>query len=139
MKTLLTPSLATKLSFALTLLSAVFLVFSAPSHAWNGENQAVKTVVKQAAVGAGIGAATGYISKESSIGRGAGIGAITGAGTGLLDSSNTLRRRPLIKDTAKGAVIGTGTSAVLRNNKLKGAAVGAGSGAAWHFVKKVFN
>jgi YMGG-like Gly-zipper/Glycine-zipper domain len=135
MKNLLKPSHIATLTLGITLA----LTYTLPSQAWNGENHAVKTVVKQAAVGAGIGAATGYISKESSIGRGAGIGAITGAGTGLIDSSSTLRNRPLIKDTAKGAVIGTGASAVLRNNKLKGAAIGAGSGAGWHFVKKVFN
>jgi hypothetical protein len=63
MQTLLTPSLATKLSVALTLLSAFLLILSTPSHAWRGENHTVKTVVKQAAIGAGSGAGWHFVKK----------------------------------------------------------------------------
>lgn len=101
-------------------------------------NATVRNVVKQSAIGAGIGAATGYVSGESGLLRGAGIGAITGAGTGIVGSSSTLRNRPLIRSTAQGAIIGTGAAAVTRKSKVKGAVIGAGSGAGWHFLKDWF-
>lgn len=93
-------------------------------------------IVKQAAIGAGIGAATGVLTKESSVWKGAGVGALSGAGTGLVDSSKTLRDKPLVRSTAKGAIIGTGAATVTNKGKVKGAAVGAGAGAGTHFLKR---
>ena len=96
-------------------------------------------VVKQAAIGGALGAAAGLFSRESSIWRGLGIGALTGAGTGLVSDSKTMNRHPLVKSTAQGAIVGTGTSAVFRRSKGKGALVGAGAGAGWHFLKDYFD
>jgi hypothetical protein len=98
-----------------------------------------KPVVKQAAIGAGIGAATGVLSDRTSVGRGAGIGALTGAGTGLIDQYGVLRNKPMARTAAKGAIIGTGASAAMRNSKLKGAAVGAGVGAGTHLLRDYWN
>lgn len=96
-------------------------------------------IVKQSVIGAGVGAGVGAVSGESSILRGAGIGALTGAGTGLVDSSRTLHDKPLVRSTAKGAIIGTGASAVTRRSAAKGAAVGAGAGVGAHFIRKWWN
>ncbi|HEY9784506.1 MAG TPA: YMGG-like glycine zipper-containing protein, partial [Candidatus Obscuribacterales bacterium] len=67
--------------------------------------------VKSATVGAGVGAAagavTGLLSGKGTL-RGAAIGAGTGAGVGLVRSSNTLARHPVIKDTATGTLVGAG-------------------------------
>lgn len=93
-------------------------------------------IVKQSVIGAGVGAGVGAISGESSILRGAGIGALSGAGTGLVDSSRTLRDKPLVRSTAKGAIIGTGASAVTRRSVAKGAAIGAGTGVGAHYLRK---
>jgi hypothetical protein len=98
-------------------------------------NVTVRNVVKQSAIGAGLGAATGYVSGESGLLRGAGLGAITGAGTGIVGSSSTLRNKPLVRSTAQGAIIGTGAAAITRKSKAKGALIGAGSGAGWHFLR----
>lgn len=98
-------------------------------------NDNTKTVLKQSAIGAGIGAITGGVSERGTVLKGAGVGALTGAGTGLIDTSRTMERHPLLKNTAKGAVIGTGVSATTDRSKVKGAAVGAGAGAGWHLLK----
>jgi len=95
-----------------------------------------RTVVKHAAVGAAAGAVLGGVSKEGSALRGASFGAAAGVGSGLLEKSQALNGRPMVKDTLKGAAIGAGTSAALGKNSLKGAAVGAGSGAVWGWLRK---
>lgn len=95
-----------------------------------------KTVVKHAAIGAGAGAILGGVSKEGSALRGAGFGAAAGVGSGLLEKSQTLNGRPMIRDTLKGAAIGAGASAAMGKNSVKGAAVGAGSGAVWGWLRK---
>lgn len=100
------------------------------------ENAMRNPVVKQAAIGAGIGAATGVLSDRTSVLKGAGIGALVGAGTGLIDTSRTLEDKPLVRSAAKGALVGTGVSAATDRDKLKGAAVGAAAGAGVHYVKK---
>ncbi len=96
-------------------------------------------IVKQAAIGAVAGTIGGALSGETSAVKGAGIGALTGAGTGLIDTSSTMNRKPLLKSTAKGAVIGTGVSAVAGRGKVKGAVVGAGVGAGAHVLNDYLN
>lgn len=90
--------------------------------------------VKSATIGAGIGtaagAATGLIAGKS-VAKGALIGAGTGAGVGLIRSSRTLSRHPIIKDTATGSAVGLGLGLAAsrgHHSGLKGAAVGAGVG-----------
>jgi hypothetical protein len=92
-------------------------------------------IVKQAAIGAALGAGAGALTDKSTVLRGAGIGVLTGAGSGLIDSSRSLEGKPLVKSGLKGAVIGTGASAVTRNNKLKGAAIGGAAGAGVHVIR----
>lgn len=121
---------------ALALATVSIISTATPGFAWERENWTLKNILKHTAVGAGAGAGAGILSDRSSVGRGAGIGAVTGAATGIVDSSRTIRRRPLIKDAGKGAIIGTGAAAIQRESKLKGAAIGAGAGAGWHFLKK---
>lgn len=93
-------------------------------------------IVKQAAVGAAIGGAAGLFSDKSSVARGIGIGALSGAGTGLIDQSDTLHDRPLIKSTLKGAVIGTGASTLTRNGAMKGALLGGAAGTGVHLLRE---
>jgi hypothetical protein len=95
-----------------------------------------KPVVKQGVVGAAAGAAVGALSDRSSVGKGAVTGAAVGVGTGLMTQSRFLRDKPLLRNAAQGAVIGTGASYVTGKSKVKGAAVGAGGGAGYHYVKK---
>lgn len=92
-------------------------------------------IVKQTAIGAGVGVAAGALSDESSALKGAGVGALAGAATGLIDYSGKLDRHPLVRNAAKGAIIGTGTSAVMNSGKVKGALVGAGAGAGYHLIR----
>lgn len=96
-------------------------------------------MVKQALVGAGVGAAASLFTDRTSLLRGAGVGALVGAGTGLVDNSDTLADKPLLRSSLKGAAIGTGVSALGRHNTLKGAAVGAGVGAGAHYLKNYLN
>ncbi len=95
-----------------------------------------KPVVKQGVVGAAAGAAVGALSDRSSVGKGAVTGAAVGVGTGLMTQSRFLRDKPLLRNAAQGAVIGTGASYVTGKSKVKGAAIGAGGGAGYHYVKK---
>jgi hypothetical protein len=95
-----------------------------------------KPIVKQAAVGAAVGAGVGVLSDKTSVGKGAVAGALTGAGTGALSQSKYMQDKPLLRRTAKGAVIGTGASYALGSDKLKGAVIGAGAGAGYHYLEK---
>jgi hypothetical protein len=63
-------------------------------------------------------------------------GALTGAGTGALSQSHYLKDKPLLRNTAKGAVIGTGASYAMGSDRLKGAVLGAGAGAGYHYIRK---
>lgn len=92
-------------------------------------------VVKQALVGAGVGAVASMFTDRASLLKGAGVGALVGAGTGLVDNSDTLADKPLLRSSLKGAAVGTGISALGRNNTLKGAAIGAGVGAGTHYLR----
>jgi len=122
---------------AATLLSSSAMIAVAPDA--SAQDVRRNPIVKQGAIGAVVGTAVGAISKESSIWKGLGIGALTGVGTGLLSESSTMQRHPLVRKTAKGAVIGTGGAAVLGSGLGAGAAIGAGAGAGLHFLKKVFD
>ncbi|MEB3288045.1 MAG: YMGG-like glycine zipper-containing protein [Vampirovibrionales bacterium] len=126
---------------SMSLLATVLMSLMAPNIAQAEVKDQARSawrnpIVKQAAIGAGVGAATGVLTRESSVWKGAGVGALAGAGTGAVDSSRTLRDKPLVRSTAKGAIIGTGAAAVTNRGKVKGAAVGAGAGAGTHFLKK---
>lgn len=96
-------------------------------------------IVKQSAIGAGVGAAAGAFSDKTSALKGAGIGAVVGAGTGLIDKSSMLQGKPMVKNALKGAAIGTGASAVMDKSKLKGAAAGAAAGAGFQLIKDYMN
>ncbi|MBX2860129.1 MAG: hypothetical protein KTR14_02770 [Vampirovibrio sp.] len=130
-------NLVCKKSMALSIAVMATAVILAPGSALAGEK--TRNVVKHSAIGAGVGAITGGLSERGSVLRGAGVGALTGAGTGVVDNSDTLRDRPLIRNTAKGAIIGTGVSATTKRSKLKGAAVGAGAGAGFQLLKDYLN
>lgn len=94
-------------------------------------------IVKQGAIGAGVGAITGVVREDGpSTVKSAGIGAVTGAAGGAIDHTGVLDNNPLARRAAKGAIYGTGGSAVLGKSKIKGAAVGAGTGAGYHYLKK---
>src|SRR4030095_958885 len=65
--------------------------------------------VRSAAIGAGVGTAAGAVTglvTGKGVVRGAAIGAGAGAGVGLIRSSNTLNRHPIIKDVATGTAVG---------------------------------
>jgi hypothetical protein len=96
-------------------------------------------IVRQSAIGAGVGAAAGALTGQSSALKGAGVGAAVGAGTGLVDSSKTLRDKPLVRSSLKGAAIGTGASTLTERSKTKGAAAGAAAGAGTHFLREFIN
>jgi hypothetical protein len=70
----------------------------------------VKAVTIGAGVGAGAGALTGLVSGAGVV-RGAAIGAGSGAGVGLVRSSRTMKRHPIIRDTATGTLAGLGIGA----------------------------
>ena len=95
-----------------------------------------KPIVKQAAVGAAIGVGAGVLSDRASVGKGALAGALSGAGTGAVSQSRYFNDKPLLRNAAKGAIIGTGTSYATGSSKLKGAAIGAGAGAGYHYIRK---
>ncbi len=96
-------------------------------------------MVKQAVVGAAVGAGAGLLSDRSSVLKGAAVGAATGVGTGLVDRSNYMADKPLLRTAVKGAAIGTGAGAVTGKGLVKGAVVGAGAGAGLHYLKDYMN
>lgn len=90
--------------------------------------------VKAATIGAGVGTAagavTGLVSGRGVL-RGAAIGAGTGAGVGLIHTSPTMKRHPIVRDVAEGSLVGLGVGAAAsRKGKrmLQGAGVGAAVG-----------
>ncbi|WP_373533218.1 YMGG-like glycine zipper-containing protein [Vampirovibrio sp.] len=98
-----------------------------------------KPAVKQGAIGAAAGAAVGVMSDRTSVGKGAATGAAVGVGTGLMTQSRFFKDKPLLRNTAQGAVIGTGASYATGRSKTNGAVLGAGSGAGYHYVRKFWN
>lgn len=94
----------------------------------------VKAATIGAGVGAGAGAVTGLVTRRGVV-RGAAIGAGTGAGVGLVRSSKTMKRHPIVKNTATGALVGLGLGAAgsrrgstVTKTTAAGAAVGLGYG-----------
>lgn len=85
-------------------------------------------------VGAGVGAGTGLLTGRP-VGRTALIGAGIGAGVQAARYSHTLRRHPILRTAAYGALAGTGVAAVtgdgrqLGQGALWGGGIGAGLGA----------
>jgi len=67
----------------------------------------VKAATIGAGVGAGAGALTGLVTGRGVL-RGGAIGAGTGAGVGLVRSSTTMKRHPIIRDVATGTLVGGG-------------------------------
>jgi len=95
-----------------------------------------KSILKSTAIGAGVGAATGLFSDRSNLGRGVATGAVTGLGTGLISRSHYLNDKPLLRNSLEGAAIGTGASVATHRSAGKGALVGAGAGAGYHFLRQ---
>lgn len=91
-------------------------------------------MIKGATIGAGVGAAAGAITgavTRRGILRGAAIGAGTGAGVGVVRTSRTMRRHPIVRDTATGALVGLGlgwAGSRRSSTKWKGAGIGAAIG-----------
>jgi hypothetical protein len=99
-------------------------------------------MVKGAAIGAGVGAVagglTGVIAGRGFV-RGAAIGAGTGAGVGVVRTSQTMKRHPIIRDTATGTLAGLGVGWAAGGSHGvtagKGAALGAAGGLGWGLLK----
>lgn len=97
----------------------------------------VKSATVGAGVGAGVGAVTGLVTGRGVL-RGTAVGAGTGAGVGLLQSSHTMKRHPIMKDIAQGTLIGGGLGLAASRGRgtgrrtvktaAAGAAVGLGIG-----------
>ncbi len=100
----------------------------------------VKAATIGAGVGAGAGAVTGLISGRGIV-RGAAIGAGTGAGVGLVRSSNTMKRHPIVRDIATGGLVGLGIGGAASRHRgwVKGAAVGSAVGLGWGLLKNGLN
>ena len=104
---------------------------------WSLHSLWAKPILRDAAVGTVIGVGAGMLTHRTSVGKGALAGALTGAGTGAVSQSKYLKGKPLVRNTLEGAVIGTGTSYATDSSRMKGALVGAGAGAGYHYVKKM--
>ena len=97
----------------------------------------VKSATIGAGVGAGVGAVGGLVTGRGVL-RGAAVGAGTGTGVGLLQSSQTMKRHPVMKDVAQGTLVGAGlglathrghgTAKKTTQTAVAGAAVGLGIG-----------
>jgi len=101
--------------------------------------------VKSAAIGAGIGTASGALVgglSHRGIARGAVIGAGTGAGVGLIHSSKTLNRHPYMKDAATGSAVGLGLGLAMSRGhgtatrSLGGAAIGGAAGLGIGYLRR---
>ncbi|HEY9745631.1 MAG TPA: hypothetical protein V6C99_05390 [Oculatellaceae cyanobacterium] len=93
-------------------------------------------ILKKTVIGSGVGVGTAAIAETNMLTGGL-VGAGVGAGWAVLDDSKTMDRRPLIKSMSKGAMAGIGASVVTGGlGTLPGAAIGAGVGAAAHFIGK---
>lgn len=93
----------------------------------------VKSAVVGAGVGTAAGALTGLVTGRGVL-RGAAIGAGTGAGIGLVRSSRTMKRHPIVRDVATGALAGLGlgwAGSRRRGTIGKTTGVGAAVGLGW--------
>jgi hypothetical protein len=85
--------------------------------------------------GAGIGLGAAALT-ERNLWRGTWVGAAYGTGVGLMDESVYFKRHPLVRRSAKGALIGLGAATVTGAAALgSAAAVGAGIGAGVHYLR----
>jgi hypothetical protein len=90
--------------------------------------------LKSATVGAGVGTAAGAITgllTGRGVIRGAVIGAGAGAGTGLIRSSQTMQRHPIMRTIATGTMVGLGLGMVgsrVQGTTARTAGVGAAAG-----------
>lgn len=90
----------------------------------------VRSTTISTGVGTAAGALTGLISGKG-VFRGAAIGAGTGAGVGIVGNSETLKRHPIVRDTAVGTISGAGIAlSSTKRGKLRNMGKGAGVGAA---------
>ena len=64
---------------------------------WSFGNLMKKPIVKQAAIGAAVGAGAGVLTDKTSVGRGALAGGLTGAGTGAVSQSRYFGDKPLLR------------------------------------------
>jgi hypothetical protein len=103
---------------------------------WSFDNLMRRPIVKQAAIGAAAGAAGGILSDRTSVGKGALVGGLAGVGTGAVSQSQYFRDKPLLKSTAQGAIVGTGAGYALGGSAVKGAVLGAGGGAGYHYIRQ---
>lgn len=133
-------TLKTKLT-ALTALAAFSMTpgaFAADDR-WSLDNLWSKPIVRQAAIGTAAGVAAGALSDRTSVTKGALTGAVVGVGTGALSQSRYLDDKPLVRNALQGAVIGTGASYATGASKTKGAVLGTGAGAGYHYIRKMLD
>ena len=92
--------------------------------------------MKSATIGAGVGTAAGAVTglvTGRGVLRGAVIGAGAGAGTGLLRSSYTMQRHPIVNNIATGTMVGLGLGLAggrFHGTTARTAGVGAAAGLA---------
>jgi hypothetical protein len=92
--------------------------------------------VRSGVVGGGIGLGASALTKHMGLWHGTWVGVAYGAGFGLIDEVNFFKKHPLMRRSAKGAVVGLGAAAVSGAAALgPAAAVGAGVGAGIHALK----
>jgi hypothetical protein len=92
-------------------------------------------VVKKGVIGTGIGVGAAALTDHSLL-KGGLVGAGVGAGWGVMDKSQTMQQKPLLRKVSKGALAGAGVGAVTGGvGVLPAAILGAGAGAAVHYVQ----
>lgn len=102
-------------------------------HDYFSDHPKVRAATMGAGIGTAAGAVTGLVSGRGIL-RGSLIGAGTGAGVGLIRSSHTMRRHPIVRDVATGSAVGLGLGMAGGRSHghwgLKGAGVGGAIGLA---------
>ncbi len=97
----------------------------------------VKSAVVGGSVGAAAGAATGLITGRGVL-RGAAYGTGAGVGVGLIRSSHTMRRHPIVRSVATGTVAGLGLGLAGSRSfrtAAKVSGVGAAAGLGWGVLR----
>lgn len=98
-------------------------------------------MIKDATIGAGVGAAAGGVTgliSHRGIMHGALVGAGSGAGVGAIHASKTMKRHPYMRDAAEGAVGGLGLGLAASRSHGKAAAatgIGAAAGLGYRYFK----
>jgi len=103
---------------------------------WSLRSLWSKPIVHDAAVGTAVGVGAGMLTHQTSVGKGAVAGAVSGAGVGAVRQSKYFNDKPLVRNAVQGAILGTGASYATDSSRLKGAALGAGAGAGYHYLRK---